>query len=110
MAGANMHTFGDDSFDKDVLKSDLPVLVDFWATWCAPCKAIAPHVEALADQYAGKLKVGKLDIDSSPGVPGRYGVRGIPTLILFKGGQPVDQIVGAVPKSKMEELIKKHTA
>lgn len=110
MAGANMHTFEDGSFDKDVLKSDVPVLVDFWATWCAPCRAIAPHVEALADQYAGKIKVGKLDIDHHPNTPGKYGVRGIPTLILFKGGQPVDQIVGAVPRSKLEDLIKKHTA
>jgi len=109
MAGANVKTFEDGSFDKDVLKSDVPVLVDFWATWCAPCRAIAPHVEALADQYAGKLKVGKMDIDAHPNTPGKYNVRGIPTLLLFKGGQVVDQIVGAVPRSKLEEVIKKHT-
>jgi thioredoxin 1 len=108
MAGANVQTFEDSSFDKDVLKSDVPVLVDFWATWCAPCRAIAPHVEALADAYAGKVKVGKMDIDNHPNTPGKYGVRGIPTLLLFKGGQVVDQIVGAVPKSKLEEVIKKH--
>lgn len=110
MAGANVQTFEDNTFEKDVLKSDVPVLVDFWATWCAPCRAIAPHVEALADAYAGKVKVGKMDIDSHPNTPGKYGVRGIPTLLLFKGGQVVDQIVGAVPKSKLEEIIKKHIA
>ena len=109
MAGVNVKTFEDSNFESDVIKSDVPVLVDFWATWCAPCRAIAPHVEALADAFQGKVKVGKLDIDSNPNAPGRYGVRGIPTLILFKGGKPVDQVVGAVPKSKLEEMLKKHT-
>ncbi|MEW5851156.1 MAG: thioredoxin [Myxococcota bacterium] len=110
MAGANIKEFADSNFESDVLKSKEPVLVDFWATWCAPCRAIAPHVEALAEAYAGKVKVGKLDIDSSPQTPGRYGVRGIPTLILFKDGKPVDQVVGAVPKAKLEEMLRKHTS
>jgi thioredoxin 1 len=110
MASPNVKIFGDQNFDADVLKSHVPVLVDFWATWCGPCRAIAPHVEALADQYLGKIKVGKLDIDGNPGVPGKYGIRSIPTLVVFKGGQPVDQLVGAVPKGKLEEFVRKHSA
>lgn len=102
----NVQTFEDQSFEKDVLKSDVPVLVDFWAPWCAPCRAIAPAVEELANSYAGKVKVGKLNIDDNPGVPQRYGIRGIPTLILFKGGQAVDQVVGGVPKSRIEDMLK----
>lgn len=108
MAGANLKEFGDQNFESEVIKSNTPVLVDFWATWCGPCRAIAPHVEALAEQFKGQLTVGKLDIDQNPGAPSRYGVRGVPTLILFKGGMPVDQLVGAVPKAKMEQMIKKH--
>jgi thioredoxin 1 len=108
MAGANVKTFGDDNFDSDVLKAQGPVLVDFWATWCAPCRAIAPHVEALANEMGGKVTVGKLDIDAHPNTPSKYGVRGIPTLLLFKGGRVVEQIVGAVPKSKLEEMVRKH--
>ena len=108
MAGANVNEVTDDNFGTTVMTAGEPYLVDFWATWCAPCKAIAPHVEALANEYAGKLKVGKLDIDNSPNVAGQFGVRSIPTLILFKGGKPVAQIVGAVPKAKLEEMVKKH--
>jgi thioredoxin 1 len=108
MAGKNVHEITEANFQKTVLGSDKPFLVDFWATWCGPCLAIAPHVEALADANVGKLEVGKVNIDDHPGVAGQFGVRSIPTLILFKGGKPVDQIVGAVPRAKLEEMVKKH--
>jgi len=86
------------NFATEVLQSPLPVLVDFWAAWCGPCRAVAPTVEALASEYAGKLKVVKLDVDESGDVAGQFGVQSIPTLILFKDGQPVERLVGAVPK------------
>jgi thioredoxin 1 len=108
MAGANIHEVTDSNFDSTVLGADKPFLVDFWATWCAPCLAIAPHVESLANEMVGRVGVGKLNIDDNPGVAGKFGVRSIPTLILFKGGKPVDQIVGAVPRAKLEEMLKKH--
>jgi thioredoxin 1 len=107
MANDNVMTFTDANFDREVLQSDIPVLVDFWATWCAPCKAIAPLIDAVADDYSGKVKVGKVNVDDNPATPGKYGVRGIPTLILFKGGAIVDQVVGAVPKSQLDALIAK---
>ncbi len=109
MASENMHEFTDANFDAEVLKSDKPTLVDFWATWCAPCRAIAPVVEHLATQYEGKVKVGKLDVDHNPNVASTYGVRSIPTLLLFKGGKVVEQLVGAGPqtKTKLEEAFKK---
>ena len=107
MASEKVLTFIDSNFDTDVLKSDIPVLVDFWATWCAPCKAIAPIIDAIAEEYEGQVKVGKVNVDDNPGTPGKYGVRGIPTVILFKGGVVVDQVVGAVPKTQLEALIKK---
>ena len=97
----------DANFEQEVLKSSLPVLVDFWAPWCGPCRAIAPIIEEIAAQYDGKLKVAKLNVDEAPVTPGRYGIRAIPTLILFKDGQVYDQITGAVPKSVIEEIIKK---
>lgn len=105
----NITEVTDANFDSTVLAADRPFLVDFWATWCAPCLAIAPHVEAIANEQVAKLRVGKVNIDDNPGVAGKFGVRSIPTLILFKGGKPVDQIVGAVPKRKLEEMIAKHT-
>lgn len=107
MAGEKVIHFTDDSFDVEVLKSTTPVLVDFWATWCAPCKAIGPLIDALAVEYDGKVKIGKVNVDDNPATPGKYGVRGIPTLILFKDGKIVDQVVGAVPKNQLDALLRK---
>ena len=102
---AKVSDISDASFDQEVLKADLPVLIDFWAPWCGPCKAISPVVEELAGQYEGRLKVVKMNVDDNPQTPSRYGVRGIPNLILFKGGQVADQIVGAVPKGHLVRAI-----
>lgn len=107
MASDKVFEFTDAQFDADVLKSDTPVLVDFWATWCAPCKAIAPVLDQLADEYEGRIKVGKVNVDENPATPAQYGVRGIPTMILFKDGEIVDQLVGAVPKKQVEALLQK---
>src|ERR1700690_346861 len=107
MAGNGIVEVTDANFDQDVLKSDKPVLVDFWATWCAPCRAIAPSVEELAKAYDGKVKVGKLNIAEQQGVAQTYGIRSIPTLLVFKGGKVVGQIVGAVPKNRIEDALKK---
>jgi thioredoxin 1 len=107
MASNDVVILQDATFDTEVLKSDVPVLVDFWAVWCGPCKAIAPAVEELAKQYKGKVKVAKMDVDEHQQVPQQFGIRSIPTLLLFKGGRVVDTIVGAVPKSKLEESLKK---
>lgn len=107
MASEKVLTLGDDNFDAEVINSPVPVLVDFWATWCAPCKAIAPTVDAIAAEYEGKVKVGKVNVDDNAATSAKFGVRGIPTLILFKDGKAVDQVVGAVPKSQLEALIKK---
>jgi thioredoxin 1 len=107
MASENINNFTDGNFDAEVLKSSTPVLIDFWAQWCAPCRAIAPIVQALAKEYAGKLKVGKVDIDANPQTPTTYDVRSIPTLLVFKNGKVVGQIVGACGRPKIEEMIKK---
>ena len=96
---------GDDSFEREVLQSPTPVLIDFWAPWCAPCRAVAPVVEEIAKEYAGRLKVVKMNVDDNPQTPSRYGVRGIPNLILFEGGQVKEQIVGAVPKAQLLKAI-----
>jgi len=97
----------DKNFALEVLNANLPVLVDFWATWCGPCRSISPIVEELAKEFAGRVKVTKLNVDESPATPSQYGVRGIPTLILFKDGKILDQIVGAVPKARLKAMIEK---
>jgi thioredoxin 1 len=97
----------DDSFTNEVLNSELPVLVDFWAEWCGPCKMVSPIVEELSNEYNGKIKVAKLDVDSNPQTATNYGIRGIPTLLMFKDGSAVDQIVGAVPKTQIAERLDK---
>jgi thioredoxin 1 len=96
----------DASFDADVLNSDIPVLVDFWAEWCGPCKMIAPVLDEIASEYAGKLKVCKVDVDANPEIPPKFGIRGIPTLILFKGGSAEATKVGALSKSQLVDFIK----
>ena len=101
------HT-SDASFNADVIEAGTPVLVDYWAEWCGPCKMIAPILDDVAKSYAGKLTVAKLDIDANPGVPAKYGIRGIPTLILFKGGEVAAQKVGALSKSQLTAFIDSH--
>ena len=108
MADANTLTFTDATFDADVLKSDVPVLVDFWAEWCGPCRMMTPTVDAIANDYLGRLKVGKLNVDDNGGTAMRYNVRGIPTLLLFKGGQVVAQKVGALGKPELQALVEPH--
>jgi thioredoxin 1 len=98
----------DASFEADVLQSDVPVVVDFWAEWCGPCRRLAPTVDELASDYDGKIVVGKLNVDDNPNVAFRYSIRGIPTLLLFKGGQIVEQVVGLADKDALKKLIDKH--
>lgn len=105
MAGKHVLTFNQQNFESEVLKSDLPVLVDFTATWCGPCKALAPIVEKIADDFQGKVKVGKLDIDDSPDITARYGVRSVPTVIVFKGGAKSGQHVGLTNRDKLIALL-----
>ena len=100
----------DSTFDEEVIKSEVPVLVDFWADWCAPCKMIAPIVEDLAEEYDGKVKFAKMDVDSNPKTPMTFGIRGIPTLIVFNGGSAVDQIVGAVSKGVLKGRLEQAVA
>ena len=108
MAGNGIVEVTDSNFDQDVLKSETPVLVDFWAAWCTPCRAIAPIVDELATEYAGKVKVGKMDVDRNSATPLRYGVRGIPTLLVFKGGQVKEQLVGYKGKEEIQKALDKH--
>lgn len=95
----------EDTFEDEVLNADNPVLVDFWAEWCGPCRMVGPIVEELADEYEGKAKIGKVDVDSNPSISTKYGIRSIPSLLIFKDGEVVDQIVGAVPKSKLKKQL-----
>lgn len=104
---ANITHVGDGDFEAEVIRSDLPVLIDFWAPWCGPCRSIAPVIEELAQDYVGKLKVAKLNVDENPLTPTQYGVRGIPNLLILKQGQVKEQIVGAVPKARLVEAIER---
>ena len=107
MASEFVFDVSDATFEKEVLQSATPVLVDFWAAWCGPCRALAPVVDEIAKQYNGKLRVAKMDVDSNTMTPGKYGIRGIPALLLFKNGQVADQIVGFVPKDTIDKSITK---
>jgi thioredoxin 1 len=108
MASDKVHTLTDSNFDQSVIKSAKPVLVDFWAEWCGPCRRLAPTVDELATDYDGRIVVGKLNVDDNPGVAGRFSIRGIPTLLLFKGGQIVEQVVGLADKDSLKKLLEKH--
>ena len=108
MAGENVLTFTDAGFDSDVLKSEVPVLVDFWAEWCGPCRMMSSTIDAVAAEYAGKAKVGKLNVDDNPGTAGRFQIRGIPTLLIFKNGAVAEQVVGLAAKDKVQGLLNKH--
>jgi thioredoxin 1 len=106
----NVFVATDSNFDEEVLKSDVPVLVDFWAEWCGPCRMLSPTVEALAGDYEGKVRVAKLNVDENGQTAQAYGIRGIPTLLLFKSGQVQDQIVGNTPRDNIERVLQKHIA
>ena len=108
MTTDKIQTFTDGNFDESVLKAGAPVLVDFWAEWCGPCKRLAPTVDALAVELDGKLVVGKLNVDDNPSTTSKYQIRGIPALLLFKGGELVDQVIGLVPKEDLKRVIEKH--
>ena len=102
--------FTDSNFEAEVLKSDKPVLVDFWAEWCGPCRMVGPIVDEIANEYDGKVSVGKMNVDENPDIPSKYGIRSIPTLLVFKNGELVEKIIGAVPKSSITSKIEPHMA
>ncbi len=110
MASENIQIFTDNNFESLVAKSPTPVLVDFWAEWCGPCRRLTPTVEALAKELSGKVTVGKLNVDENPVIPIKFGIRGIPTLLLFKGGHVVESVTGLVGKNDLKKLIERHTA
>ncbi len=108
MAAENIQTFTDSNFDQDVLKSGQPVLVDFWAEWCGPCKRLGPTIDQLASEYAGKVTIGKLNVDENPNTAIKFQIRGIPAVLLFKGGQIVESVVGLAPKEDFKKVIDRH--
>jgi thioredoxin 1 len=108
MSAENVQTFTDSNFEETVMKSGQPVLVDFWAEWCGPCKRLGPTIEALATDYAGKVTIGKLNVDENPTTAMKFQIRGIPAMLIFKGGQPVDQMVGLMPKEEIKKILDKH--
>ncbi|MEX1000150.1 MAG: thioredoxin [Candidatus Dadabacteria bacterium] len=110
MASDAIIEISDSNFESEVVKSDVPVLVDFWAPWCGPCKAIAPIVEEISSTYEGKIKVGKMNVDENQSTTMKFGIRSIPTIIMFKGGEAVDQIIGAVPKGEIEKVVERSLA
>jgi thioredoxin 1 len=108
VASDNILVLNEDTFDAEVQKTAEPILVDFWAAWCAPCKIIAPSLEQLAQEMSGRARVAKVDVDSNGDLANRFGIRSIPTLMVFKDGRVVDQLVGAAPKAQIQQLIEKH--
>ncbi len=108
MAAENVQTFTDGNFDQSVLQSGQPVLVDFWAEWCGPCKRLGPTIDQLASEYAGKVTIGKLNVDENPNTAIKFQIRGIPAVMLFKGGQIVEAVVGLAPKEEFKKVIDKH--
>ena len=108
MAAENVQTFTDGNFDESVLKSGAPVLVDFWAEWCGPCKRLAPTIDALASEYNGKVTIGKLNVDENPNTAFKFQIRGIPAMLVFKGGQVVEQVVGLTPKEELKKVLDRH--
>jgi thioredoxin 1 len=108
MAGDKVQTFTDSNFETSVLKAEPPVLVDFWAEWCGPCKRLGPTIEALADDYAGKVTIGKLNVDDNPNTAIKFQIRSIPAVLLFKNGEVVDQIIGLAPKADLQRVIDRH--